>query len=243
MKVTASVSGGWSASFGVTASWSTVVANFTRPPGATTLNATLTIATGNGGGGGGWSLGSVSLTPVANTWRGLRLDVVNSLKATEFKGLFRYPGGCYAPFYRWKVGLLDADMRPPIETPPGYCDAVAVSPFLACIGSPCLRHRVHGASIGRRERLHGRHDGERDLDRRIPGALRARRPHPLDHRALPDGPGRRRAGGEGLGRVPPPPRHNDHSHDGGVAENSLCGAMDADAADAHVCAMDDGAGT
>jgi hypothetical protein len=23
-----------------------------------------------------------------------------------------------------------------------------VSPFLACIGSPCLRHRVHGASIG-----------------------------------------------------------------------------------------------
>ena len=26
--------------------------------------------------------------------------------------------------------------------------AAAVSPFLACIGSPCLRHRVHGASIG-----------------------------------------------------------------------------------------------
>ena len=36
----------------------------------------------------------------------------------------RYPGGCYAPFYRWKIGLLPADQRPPIETPPGYCAAV-----------------------------------------------------------------------------------------------------------------------
>jgi hypothetical protein len=26
--------------------------------------------------------------------------------------------------------------------------AAAVSPFLACIGSPCIRHCVHGASIG-----------------------------------------------------------------------------------------------
>jgi hypothetical protein len=26
--------------------------------------------------------------------------------------------------------------------------AAVVSPFLACIGSPCLRHCVHGASIG-----------------------------------------------------------------------------------------------
>jgi hypothetical protein len=26
--------------------------------------------------------------------------------------------------------------------------AAAVSPLLACIGSPCLRHSVHGASIG-----------------------------------------------------------------------------------------------
>ena len=28
-------------------------------------------------------------------------------------------------FYRWKVGLLPADRRPPVETPPGYCAAVA----------------------------------------------------------------------------------------------------------------------
>ena len=118
--VTASL-GGWTKTFTATAEWSTVVANFTAA--ATSRNATLTIASGPAG--GDWSLGSVSLTPVANTWRGMRMDVVNSLKETGFKGLFRYPGGCYAPFYRWKIGLLDTDMRPPIETPPGYCDAVA----------------------------------------------------------------------------------------------------------------------
>ena len=55
----------------------------------------------------------------------MRMDVIEKLKDTGFKGLFRYPGGCYAPFYRWKIGLLEADARPPIETPPGYCDAVA----------------------------------------------------------------------------------------------------------------------
>ena len=53
------------------------------------------------------------------------MDVIDNLKDTGFKGLFRYPGGCYAPFYRWKIGLLDADAQPPIETPPGYCPAVA----------------------------------------------------------------------------------------------------------------------
>ena len=39
-------------------------------------------------------------------------------------GLVRYPGGCFSTFYRWKVGLLDRDYRPPIATPPGYCAAV-----------------------------------------------------------------------------------------------------------------------
>jgi alpha-L-arabinofuranosidase len=53
------------------------------------------------------------------------MDVIDSLKSTGFQGLFRYPGGCYAPFYRWKIGLLEPDARPPIETPPGYCAAVA----------------------------------------------------------------------------------------------------------------------
>jgi hypothetical protein len=35
-------------------------------------------------------------------------------------------------------------------------DAAAVSHFCACIGSPCLRHCGHGASIGRRRRARGR---------------------------------------------------------------------------------------
>ena len=47
----------------------------------------------------------------------MRNDTVAALKATGFRGLMRYPGGCYAPFYRWKVGLLPADQQPPIETP------------------------------------------------------------------------------------------------------------------------------
>merc|ERR1712166_474469 len=34
------------------------------------------------------------------------------------------PGGCFAPFYRWKIGLLSSDLRPPIETPAKYCAAV-----------------------------------------------------------------------------------------------------------------------
>jgi hypothetical protein len=98
--------------------WATSVANFSAP--ATDLNATLQLTAI-----GEWWLGSVSLTPTTGVWRGMRLDVIENLKQTGFTGLFRYPGGCYAPFYRWKIGLLDADARPPIETPPGYCDAVA----------------------------------------------------------------------------------------------------------------------
>ena len=110
--------------------WQTVNVTFTAK--ATSLNSTLSIATqaaasddGSSDSGLEWWLGSVSLTPSDNTWRGMRMDVVDSLRATGFRGLFRYPGGCYAPFYRWKIGLLEADARPPIETPPGYCDAVA----------------------------------------------------------------------------------------------------------------------
>lgn len=60
-----------------------------------------------------------------NTWRGMRLDVIQALQATNFHGLLRYPGGCFAPFYRWKIGLLPHDSRPTIETPPQYCSAVA----------------------------------------------------------------------------------------------------------------------
>jgi alpha-L-arabinofuranosidase len=113
----------WSVSFVPGVEWGTFTANFTAA--ASSLNTTLRIQTDSGAGGGEWWLGSVSLQPIQGVWRGMRTDVVDSLAATGFHGLFRYPGGCYAPFYRWKVGLLDADSRPPIETPPGYCDAVS----------------------------------------------------------------------------------------------------------------------
>ena len=86
--------------------WTTFYANFT--PSVTTVNATLTLSSA---GSGEWWLGSVSFTNVDNTWRGMRKDTVAALKATGFKGLMRYPGGCYAPFYRWKIGLLDPDER------------------------------------------------------------------------------------------------------------------------------------
>ena len=35
-----------------------------------------------------------------------------------------YPGGCFAPFYEWRHGLLPADQRPPLATPASYCAAV-----------------------------------------------------------------------------------------------------------------------
>jgi alpha-L-arabinofuranosidase len=54
----------------------------------------------------------------------MRRDVIDALKSTGFRGLFRYPGGCFAEFYRWQIGLLDPDMRPPISTPHDYCAAV-----------------------------------------------------------------------------------------------------------------------
>jgi len=54
-----------------------------------------------------WGLGSVSLTPIANTWRGMRLDVISRLKIIGFSGLLRYPGGCFSSFYRWKIGIFE----------------------------------------------------------------------------------------------------------------------------------------
>jgi hypothetical protein len=54
-------------------------------------------------------------------------------------------------------------------TPGARAGAAEVSPFLACIGSPCLRHRVHGASIGagaRRGAGRGGGNGGRRTERR-----------------------------------------------------------------------------
>ena len=117
-----------------TAAWSTHEARVQLNHSVT--NASLSITSGgtestdasgtdasDTGGMGTWWLGSASLTP-ADAWRGMRRDVIASLKRVGFGGLLRYPGGCYAPFDRWRVGLLDADLRPPIATPAEYCAAV-----------------------------------------------------------------------------------------------------------------------
>ena len=114
----------WSGRFELsgTSGWRTMTSTVRVP--RTTLNATLRIGT-RGGGAGAWSLGAASLTP-SNAWRGvLRADVVERLRQTGFRGLLRYPGGCFAPFHRWRVGLLPPDLRPPMATPPGYCAAVS----------------------------------------------------------------------------------------------------------------------
>eukprot|EP00040_Diaphanoeca_grandis_P035344 m.222056 g.222056 ORF g.222056 m.222056 type:complete len:1073 (+) comp33360_c0_seq3:76-3294(+) len=121
-------------SVAATSQWETYTINFTAS--VTSTNATLAITSPDCDSEASqtdsqskaceyiWGLGTVSLTPVANTWRGMRVDTITALKEIGFKGLFRYPGGCYAPFYRWKIGLLPPDQRPPIETPPSYCAAV-----------------------------------------------------------------------------------------------------------------------
>lgn len=123
--------------------WTLLKANVTTP--ITSANVTLRIMAADGGEEWQWWLGSVSLTP-RNVWSGndgngdLRSDVVAAMKdlmAIQQKstpqqtysqgsgGLLRYPGGCFSAFYRWKVGLLDRDRRPPIATPPDFCAAVA----------------------------------------------------------------------------------------------------------------------
>lgn len=57
-------------------------------------------------------IGAVSLQP-ADAFHGMRRDVVELLKRIK-PGALRWPGGCYAEFYRWQDGLLPVDQRPPI---------------------------------------------------------------------------------------------------------------------------------
>lgn len=49
----------------------------------------------------------------ADAFHGMRRDVIALLKSIK-PGSLRYPGGCYAEFYRWQEGLLPVDQRPPI---------------------------------------------------------------------------------------------------------------------------------
>jgi alpha-L-arabinofuranosidase len=57
-------------------------------------------------------IGAVSLMP-ADNFHGMRRDVVALLKQIK-PGSLRWPGGCYAEFYRWQEGLLPVDKRPPL---------------------------------------------------------------------------------------------------------------------------------
>ena len=76
--------------------------------------------------------GSTSLMPTAaarpsttSMPPGIRPDVVASLREINFRGLLRYPGGCFAPFYKFEKDLTpNSDESPSIATPPTYCAAV-----------------------------------------------------------------------------------------------------------------------
>lgn len=76
---------------------------------ATSENSRLEISSQTAG---VFWIGAVSLQPV-NAFHGMRRDVVELLKQIK-PGSLRYPGGCYAEFYRWQEGFLPVDERPPI---------------------------------------------------------------------------------------------------------------------------------
>ena len=89
----------WSHSFplpAASAGWATVSA--VVRPSATTRNATLRITATDSP--TAWWLGSASLMRADATAEGLRPDVVEAVAATNFRGLLRYPGGCFSSFYR-----------------------------------------------------------------------------------------------------------------------------------------------
>ena len=50
----------------------------------------------------------------ADNFHGMRRDVIELLKQIK-PGALRFPGGCYAEFYRWQDGLLPVDQRPPFK--------------------------------------------------------------------------------------------------------------------------------
>eukprot|EP00756_Hemistasia_phaeocysticola_P021295 Hpha_TRINITY_DN15766_c3_g5::TRINITY_DN15766_c3_g5_i1::g.36313::m.36313/K01209/abfA; alpha-N-arabinofuranosidase len=68
---------------------------------------------------------SISLTPVHNTFEGLRRDVIAAL-SKMVRGTLRYPGGCYASVqgHNFRDMLLPQHLQPVVETPAGFCPAV-----------------------------------------------------------------------------------------------------------------------
>lgn len=87
--------------------WQLLGASFTVPASAT--NCRIEFVSSKPG---TFNLGAVSAQP-ADTFHGLRRDVIKQLKAMK-PGCIRFPGGCYAEFYKWQDGLLNVDKRPPI---------------------------------------------------------------------------------------------------------------------------------
>ena len=104
-----------------TAAWTEVAFSFIA--GATTARAdSLTLAVS--GAQGALDFNATSLLP-DDSFLGMRSDVVDALGDLGFAGPLRYPGGCFAPFFRWKDSLLPLLARPTAFTPPAYCTAVA----------------------------------------------------------------------------------------------------------------------
>jgi len=106
---------------GVGGTWSTVSFSFVASSTVSRADILSLIVRGTQG---KMEFNATSLLP-QNNFLGMRLDVVDSLADLKFQGPLRYPGGCYAPFYRWKDGLLPLLARPTSFTPPNYCLAVA----------------------------------------------------------------------------------------------------------------------
>lgn len=101
--------------------WTEVSFSFIAP--VTTARASaLTLSVR--GSQGALTFNATSLLP-DDSFLGMRADVVDAMAGLQFRGPLRFPGGCFAPFYRWKEGLLAPLARPAVFTPPGYCDAVA----------------------------------------------------------------------------------------------------------------------
>lgn len=85
--------------------WQKYTAEFTAPEDAVVAR----IRIGFQGVGTFWT-DSASLMPADNL-RGMRRDVVEALKPMRIS-IMRYPGGCFADYYHWKIGLGPRDSRP-----------------------------------------------------------------------------------------------------------------------------------
>jgi hypothetical protein len=105
----------------VNGSWTTLSYSFSAPfttPHADSLTLSVQAEQGT------LLFNATSLLPVDH-FHGMRNDVVDALDDLDFHGPLRYPGGCYAPFYKWKDGLEPILSRPTSFTPPAYCTAVS----------------------------------------------------------------------------------------------------------------------